>query len=222
MSDNDTRPTSTEATADTVDDGSINDDEATAETVDASTNGEASVLTHPTIWSAKQFREHCVKNPWLDSKNGQLGCKACSEVVNTPILLRQADSKTYRVSSHWANYTIAQSGSDRVAQLSSLRKKIFLHQKSPAHHCALKIVKQASENVIAHSINKVSTRAMETTKRCFRTVYKMAKEGRPFVDYPEDVRLQELNGVDMGRILHSNVTAKSMTDFISSEKEKER
>lgn len=175
------------------------------------------VLTHPSIWTAKQFEEHCQKNTWLGSKHGRLGCKACAEVMHTPVLLRRANSTTYRMAAGWGNYDMTYSGSDRKAQLTSLRKKIWLHQKTNAHLLAVKIVQQASESIITQSINKISNRAMDTTKRCFRTAYKMAKEGRPFVDYPEDVCLQELNGADMGRILHSNVTAKSMIDFISAE-----
>ena len=43
----------------------------------------------------------------------------------------------------------------------------------------------------------------------------MAKTGKPFTDYPDSVELKELNGVDMARVLHSNVVAKDIASFIS-------
>lgn len=44
----------------------------------------------------------------------------------------------------------------------------------------------------------LSVTESDTSCRVFRTAYKIGKHGRPFTDMPVDVRLQELNGVNMG------------------------
>ena len=49
----------------------------------------------------------------------------------------------------------------------------------------------------------MNTKYLENTLKIFRTAYKLAKQNRPFTDLPADVELQELNGLNMGRILHS-------------------
>lgn len=45
----------------------------------------------------------------------------------------------------------------------------------------------------------------DTTCRVFRTAYKIGKRGHPFADMRTNVMLQELNGVNMGRVFHSDV-----------------
>jgi len=64
---------------------------------------------------------------------------------------------------------------------------------------------------------KIEKNEFDTTCRVFRTAYKIAKNGRPFVDLETDVDLQVLNGLDMGRTLHSNVSYSAITDHIADE-----
>ena len=61
-----------------------------------------------------------------------------------------------------------------------------------------------------------------TTTHCFRTVYKTVKCGRPFTDYENDILLQELNGCDKGRILHSNVVCKDIASHIAHNMRKKK
>ena len=46
---------------------------------------------------------------------------------------------------------------------------------------------------------------LETTFWVFRTAYKIGKYGRLYTDLALDVSLQQLNGLSLGRVLHSNV-----------------
>ena len=46
-------------------------------------------------------------------------------------------------------------------------------------------------------------------------VYKIGKHGHPFTDMPVDVRLQELNGVNMGRLTRADII-----DYVSTEMKK--
>jgi len=55
------------------------------------------------------------------------------------------------------------------------------------------------------------------TCRVFRTAYYIAKSNRPYTDHPDLVELQELNDVNLGRVLHSNVICSDIIDHISFE-----
>jgi hypothetical protein len=61
---------------------------------------------------------------------------------------------------------------------------------------------------------------VETTIRVFCTVYKIAKQNRLFTDLPVDIELQELNGLNMGRVLHSNFSCANIVDHIAKEMNK--
>jgi hypothetical protein len=63
----------------------------------------------------------------------------------------------------------------------------------------------------------MNAKHVETTIRVFRTVYKIAKQNRPFTDIPVDIELQELNGQNMGRVLHSNFSCANIVDHIAKE-----
>lgn len=44
-----------------------------------------------------------------------------------------------------------------------------------------------------------------------------AKNNRPFLDHPDLIELQELNGIKAGRMLHSNVVAADIVSHIADE-----
>ena len=58
------------------------------------------------------------------------------------------------------------------------------------------------------------------TCNVFRTAYYLAKNDRPYSDHADLIELQELNGIDLGRILHSNVTCSDVVDHISDDMRK--
>jgi hypothetical protein len=57
----------------------------------------------------------------------------------------------------------------------------------------------------------------DETCKVFRTAYYVAKQDRPYTDHPDLVTLQQQNGVDMGRILHSETVCKDIIDHIACE-----
>lgn len=59
-----------------------------------------------------------------------------------------------------------------------------------------------------------------TTERVFRIVHKIVKTQNPFVNLPNEVDLQMLNGTNMGRILHSDKTCSDIALHIASEMKK--
>jgi len=59
-----------------------------------------------------------------------------------------------------------------------------------------------------------------TTEKVYRTIYKIVKIQRPFVDLPNEIDLQVLNGINMGKILHSDKTCADKALHIVSEMKK--
>ena len=57
----------------------------------------------------------------------------------------------------------------------------------------------------------------ESTIRVFNTVYSIVKKTRPFTDLLFDIQLQKLNGLDMGRILHSDHACADIASHITIE-----
>jgi len=58
---------------------------------------------------------------------------------------------------------------------------------------------------------------VDVTCKVFRTVYYLAANNRPYVDHPGLIDLQSLNGVKLGRMLHSNNAATDIADHIADE-----
>jgi len=95
-------------------------------------------------------------------------------------------------------------GDTLVKQQQSLRNKISEHYKSAAHSKAVKILEVSKKKTI-EKLTVAQLKAQEsTTAKVFRTVYKQAKLNRPFADMEHEVQLQKMNGIDLGRILHSD------------------
>ena len=101
-----------------------------------------------------------------------------------------------------------------------MRKKIFEHKKSDAHLKALEIREQTAKKQIDTKIENMHQTHFLTTETVFRTVYNIAKSQRPFTDLPQQIDLQVLNGISMGRILHSDKTCADIAIHIASEMKK--
>ncbi|XP_074542337.1 E3 SUMO-protein ligase KIAA1586-like [Halichoeres trimaculatus] len=65
------------------------------------------------------------------------------------------------------------------------------------------------------SLGAMNASDYESTSRVFRTAYKIAKHSRPLADLPVDLSLQQLNGVNVGRVLHSSKTCGVIIDHIA-------
>ena len=98
-------------------------------------------------------------------------------------------------------------------QLSKLHfvKKLYDHRDSESHKAAFKILAARKQEELMESIAIQTANLHEETCNVFRTAYYIAKEDRPYSDHPTLIELQEMNGVNSGRVLHSNVVC---TDII--------
>ncbi len=57
----------------------------------------------------------------------------------------------------------------------------------------------------------------EPTIKMFRTAYYLAKSNRPYSDHEELIKLQQLNGMNLGSILYSRYTATNIITHLASE-----
>jgi len=150
------------------------------------------------------------------AKDGNLGCSVCSRVkslgpdeVSAGIRLKLANE--------WTTTAIQPYGNTRDKMLTSLRKKIHSHSDSDSHKSALKVMSKANSDTLKKTIVEQQRSHVSCTTKVFRTIYYIAKHNRPYLDHTHLVQLQELNGIDMGRMLHSNVVAADICEHISQQ-----
>lgn len=182
-----------------------------------STDDNSRIAEHewPECWSQAQVQYFSTNYKWLISKNQKLGCSVCSQVC-----ARVDMQQGQRVSQEWSGCLISSYGRDKAAQQSSLRKKIKEHRDSIYHKKAVEIKEKATQNTMQKHIEDMRKAEYASTCNVFRTAYKIGKHGRPFTDMPIDVQLQVLNGVKMGRVLHSNNSCANILDHIAAEMKK--
>jgi hypothetical protein len=170
----------------------------------------------PDCWSLDQKNDFCSKNEWLNVHKMKLGCTICRNVGT----LGTETTMGMKISKEWANNEITYSGKERKLQLGSLRKKIFDHRGSIAHKAALKIISEAKKKQIENTFLKSLSREKVITANIFRTAYKVAKENQSFNMFESEINLQELNGIEMGHILHSTNACINIVNHICDEMRK--
>lgn len=167
----------------------------------------------PECWSHDQYKYFIKENDWLIVKNRLLGCSVCREVKS----LGPSKSQGLKLQNGWMTTSIAEYGDTKEKQQNSLRKKIFDHHNSEAHLRAVRIKKDSTEERLRRQLENENKDQHETTCRIFRTVYKELKQNRPFTDLEDDIDLQVLNGIKMGRILQSRISCSNISKHIGEE-----
>ena len=182
---------------------------------------ELNSATHATLHNKSQHQvlshgEFVNKKrsyPWLLMEHGKLGCSTCRNTST----FGPEKTQGVHLSSAWVSCSISSYGQTRKQRLRAIRKKIHDHGKSTAHKAAQRITIDAGKKQIERSTTKLYNECHTTTLRVFRTAYSIAKRGRPFLDMAAEVELQNMNGLDMGRTLHSNVSCANISDHIADE-----
>jgi hypothetical protein len=166
---------------------------------------ESSGLSLPDCWSTEQFNYFKKDNKWLIVCNGKLGCVACQTARDIGVV---------NVAAEWADVQVVSNGKNPKG---SLRKKIFLHKRSAKHCESVDKVNDFNVDALKSGVAAMHKKLHEETCKVFRTAYYIAKRDRPYSDHPDLVNLQELNGVNLGRILHSNVSCTEIIDHIAGD-----
>lgn len=168
------------------------------------------------LLTKEQLEKLKSNHSWLVVEKKGFGCSVCKQVNNLGIF---AD-KNLRISKVWVDCSVFYNGTTKESQQSSLRKKIYEHRNSDAHNKATEIVEKSTKKSIDNAVASMHKQQFLTTEKVFRTVYRIVKYQRPFVDFPVDIDLQKLNGLSLGNILHSDKTCCSIAVHISSEMKK--
>lgn len=165
----------------------------------------------PECWTVDQANYFQKENEWLVIQSHKLGCQTCRSVKNLALLASQG----IRLSSEWRECSIKPFGSTKNQQQTALRKKISEHKLSQAHQRAATLLTEGESNIMPNALAAQQSEHYETTCRVFRTVYNQVKQMRPFTDLQSNIDVQKLNGLNMGRILHSNVTCAKIANHLA-------
>ena len=186
-------------------------------------NGEREdVATHEgeaecgEIWTKEQFKEKQKTYPWLTVGKTGLGCATCKEVGS----LGPDKTAGMRLVKEWVSGTVKSSAPGIAKQKRALRKKICEHRNTKVHEMASEIVNKAKEDALTNIIINNDSDHIQTTTRIFRTAYKEAKRHRPAYGFEHEIDCQEMNGLNMGRILHSNVACSRIQQHIATDMKK--
>lgn len=174
----------------------------------------ASLITATQLMPDCWFEKQCVKfkndYDWLLVHEGKLGCVVCRQVAELP-------NTKLQLSSEWCDGKVGPCGNKRDTRQSSLRKKMYEHNKSAAHKSAQKQLEIIQNDELVSAVKTQNLPEFDETCRVFRTAYYIAKQDRPYSDHSDLITLQQLNGLDMDRILHSKTTCTDIIDHIASE-----
>ena len=150
-------------------------------------------LDWPKVWSLKQWLGWKNKHPWLVCKNELVGCSICADIPKIAL-----DKRGIHVSKEWSLCTVSARNKRR------LKEKIYQHESSGAHKTANEVLKIREKQTLENCIQDANTQLLAETVRIFRTAYALAKMNMSFACQKMLVQLQELNGLDMGRVHRSD------------------
>lgn len=168
---------------------------------------------YPDCWNLDQKNDFFLKYEWLITENKKLGCSICRKISTLGV----NKNVGMKISKEWTTIQVTANGATRQRQLSSLRKKIFEHKESESHKTVVKIQKESKNKELENVCFKSISHKANITERIFRTAYKVAKKNQAFYDFETEIDLQELNGIDMGHILHSTNACINIMKHIADE-----
>ena len=164
----------------------------------------------PSVWNVAQIDHFVNANVWLFARNGNLGCTVCRNAATSSL----SSAHHLTISTEWSGGTVSHNGTTREQQLTSLRKKIHEHKMSDTHSAAQKLLLEQTGNNLPQMLQRARAVEINNTCKIFNTCYYLLQQERPFTDLPALVDLQRANGLDMGVLLHSRITAGDICEFI--------
>ncbi|XP_050065588.1 E3 SUMO-protein ligase KIAA1586-like [Aphis gossypii] len=188
---------------------SESDDHASHNVID----GDSKYFDFPSVWTNEMYSKFYAKYPWLVVKNQKLGCSVCKNIQN----LATYKAQGIRFAIEWVECNVNTYGVTVKDKRQSLRKKIHKHKNSECHKRCEEIFQVQEKNILQTAVSKGISVQFESTVRVFNTVYNIIKKTRPFTDLPYDIELQKSNGLDMGRILHSDHACADISSHIATE-----
>ena len=128
---------------------------------------------------------------------------------------RITSGQKQQLAKEWILGTVNPYGDTPDKQMRSIRKKIFEHKNSKSHLHAEKVDTVARADSLKEAVIEQEKEHVRATANVFRTAYYIAKNDRPYLDHPELIDLQRANGVNVGRVLHSQTVCVDIIDHIA-------
>ncbi|KAI8492929.1 hypothetical protein Bbelb_295260 [Branchiostoma belcheri] len=157
---------------------------------------------------------------------GEGGGHVLSAADNTPG--PSTASRAPSVSSSGSSESDSESESDSTeeSRTTSMRLKVIeSHEKSPGHVSAMNRFDMErvpiQERPMEKVVQKMEEKKLQQMINLFRTAFYVAKQGRPYTDFPELLRLQKCNGLDVGTAYWNDKEARIFVDYISLGMKKE-
>lgn len=183
----------------------MNDDESDANVATCETSD------FPDCWNEEQYKYFTSEDSWLEVKNKFIGCRVCCEI--SALGMGTQRGAGIKFSKEWVECKVNRNGDNKIREQSSLRKQLIYTRLRFSHKACEPIKTEGNKKYLAKTVDNMNSKYLEMV-RIFRTAYKIAKQDRPFTDFPFDVQLQELNGLNMDRILQSNFSCANILDHI--------
>ena len=177
-------------------------------TVDSSNPGGpyAPLLDYPKVWSAEQWLRWQKKLPWLRYENELLGFSVCSEIQK----VAGVDKRGVHVSREWSQGIVS------VGNKRKLKEKIYQHLSPGAHNMADETLKMKEKHTLQNCVQDANSHLFAETVRVFRTAYAAGKMNMPFTCQKTLIQLQEINGLDMGRVHRSDHSCAAILKHIAT------
>lgn len=171
---------------------------------------------YPSCWNADQWTKFKTDYTWLHANDGKLGCTVCRD-VGALGPNRSAPGQRVQLAIEWMQCRIQPYGDTRDKQAAALRKKLYEHRNSVSHNMAVSVQARAANETLKTAVVEQQKGHIDITCRVFRTVYYICQNNRPFLDHSGLIDLQVLNGLQLGRMLHGNLSATNICDHIARE-----
>lgn len=148
---------------------------------------------------------------WLAvTTDGSVQCTACSDIRD----LGPYTQERFHIDSAFINGIKAKSA-------KKLNDKISRHGKCQSHIKCIEILQRRRETAIEKAVDncaalwrKHNEKTLKVTENCIRTAYMICQNNLSFKIQPQLVELQQLNGVNLGCMLHSDKACRNMLMFI--------
>ena len=148
---------------------------------------------------------------WLTvTTDRSVQCTACSEIKD----LGPYTQERLHIDPAFINGVKAKSA-------KKLHDKINRHGKCHSHLKCLDILQTRQQAAIEKAVDnsaelwrKHNAKRLQATENCMRTAYMICKNNLSFKMQPQLVELQQLNGVNLGCMLHSDKACRNINMFI--------
>ena len=174
----------------------------------------------PSVCTGRQYKCWQEKRSWLKSKRLDtdvvgIACATCSEIGS--LTACNSTKEKIGISPEWLQGVTAKNS-------KKLNDKLLQHERTTAHLNCIKELKIRASEKIKSSLNKSGNiwqlqneAKIEITSRTFRTAYLVAWKHLSFSAHRHIYKLQQQNGLEMGKMLFSDVSCRNIINFISSE-----